>query len=68
MINEANQKKKQKKGGFIVSEKEKKIFETFGEVIPKLSESDKSYLLGLGEGMAIAQAQKQRNEERRAPV
>ena len=52
----------------VMTEKEKKIFETFGEVIPKLSESDKSYLLGLGEGMAIAQAQRQRNEERRAPV
>ena len=49
-----------------MSEKEKKIFETFGEVIPKLSESDKSYLLGPGEGMAIktARVEKQENEER----
>lgn len=36
-----------------MSEKEQKIMETFGKVIPKLSESDKSYLLGLGEGMSI---------------
>lgn len=43
----------EEKKGSAMTEKEKKIFETFGEVIPKLSESDKSYLLGLGEGMAI---------------
>ena len=36
-----------------MSEKEKQIIETFALIIPKLSESDKSYLLGLGEGMAI---------------
>ena len=36
-----------------MSEREKQIIETFALIIPKLSESDKSYLLGLGEGMAI---------------
>ncbi len=36
-----------------MSEKEKQIIETFALIIPKLSENDKSYLLGLGEGMAI---------------
>lgn len=36
-----------------MTEKERKIFETFAKVIPELSESDKSYLLGLGEGMSI---------------
>ena len=36
-----------------MSEREKQIIETFSLIIPKLSESDKSYLLGLGEGMAI---------------
>ena len=36
-----------------MSEKEKQIIETFALVIPNLSESDKSYLLGLGKGMAI---------------
>lgn len=36
-----------------MSEKEKKIMEIFALIIPKLSDSDKSYLLGLGEGMAI---------------
>lgn len=34
-------------------EKERQIMETFAFIIPKLSDSDKSYLLGLGEGMAI---------------
>ena len=34
-------------------EKERRIIETFALIIPKISESDKSYLLGLGEGMAI---------------
>lgn len=34
-------------------EKEKQIIENFAVVIPKLSEADKSYLLGLGEGMAM---------------
>lgn len=34
-------------------EREKQILETFAFIIPKLSENDKSYLLGLGEGMVI---------------
>lgn len=34
-------------------DKEKQIIETFANVIPKLSKEDKSYLLGLGEGMAM---------------
>lgn len=36
-----------------MSEQETKILKTFAVIIPGLSESDKSYLLGLGEGMAI---------------
>lgn len=36
-----------------VSERERKILLTFKEVLPTLSDADKSYLLGLGEGMAI---------------
>lgn len=34
-------------------DKEKQIIETFANVLPKLSKEDKSYLLGLGEGMAM---------------
>lgn len=36
-----------------MEEREKKILENFAVLIPKLSEADKSYLLGLGEGMMI---------------
>lgn len=36
-----------------VTEREREILLTFKEVLPKLSDTDKSYLLGLGEGMAI---------------
>lgn len=47
-----------------MSEKEKQIIKTFAVIIPKLSESDKSYLLGLGEGMAIKiDTQKQDKEK-----
>lgn len=36
-----------------MSDAEKKILETLSRVIPKLSKEDKSYLLGLVEGMAM---------------
>ena len=45
-----------------MSEKEKQIIKTFASIIPKLSESDKSYLLGLGEGMAIKVEEKQKGK------
>ena len=44
-------------------EKEKKIIEVFALLIPKLSENDKSYLLGLGEGMAIKERQRMDREK-----
>lgn len=36
-----------------MSEKEKKIAETFKRVIPDLPEGKKEYLLGMAEGMSI---------------
>lgn len=36
-----------------MTDREKQIIETFAVIVPLLSEIDKSYLLGLGEGMAI---------------
>lgn len=36
-----------------MTDREKQILEIFALIIPELSENDKSYLLGLGEGMAI---------------
>ena len=52
------------KGSESMSEKEKKIIQTFAVLIPKLSASDKRYLLGLGEGMALRfeKAEKQENK------
>lgn len=52
-IGTTRHKQKKKEGEQKVSEKEKQIIENFAVVIPKLSEADKSYLLGLGEGMAM---------------
>lgn len=46
-----------------MSEREKQIIKTFALILPRLSESDKSYLLGLGEGMAIkVDAEKQKEK------
>ena len=39
-----------------MSEKEKKIMETFGRVIPVLTDSEKDQLLAFGEGMALIAA------------
>ena len=40
-----------------MSEKEQKILETFGKVIPEMSELEKEKLLAFGEGMAFAKNQ-----------
>lgn len=37
----------------VMTEREKQILETFALLMPKLSDTDKSYLIGLGEGMSI---------------
>ena len=37
-----------------MSEKQKKILETFKQVLPEMSKEDQNYLLGYGEGMAAA--------------
>lgn len=36
-----------------MSEKDKKIMDTFGRIIPELSELEKEKLLAFGEGMAF---------------
>lgn len=48
-----------------MSEKEKQILETFGRILPKLPESDKSYLLGLGEGMAMSHQREEKQQEKK---
>ena len=42
-----------------MSEKDKKIMETFGKVIPLLSDIEKEKLLAFGEGMAFKANQQQ---------
>lgn len=49
-----------KKGCDPVSEKDKQIMETFGRIVPHLSERDKEKLLAFGEGVAIAVEKKRR--------
>ena len=46
-----------------MSEKEKKILETFSEVVPKLSEIDKERLLAFGEGLAFKAKQQKPAKE-----
>ena len=45
-----------------MSEKEKKILETFGKVIPDLSEMEKEKLLSFGEGMAFMKDKQKKGE------
>ena len=45
-----------------MSEKEKQILETFGKVIPELSELEKEKLLSFGEGMAFKAATASKEE------
>ena len=45
-----------------MSEKEKKILETFGKVIPDLSEMEKEKLLSFGDGMAFMKDRQKKEE------
>ena len=49
-----------------MSEKEKKILETFEKIIPELSETEKEKLLSFGEGMVFMK-NKQKKEEATPP-
>lgn len=46
-----------------MSEKEKKILETIVTAVPKMSEFDKGYLLGMGEAMVNQKKQKNKKGE-----
>lgn len=46
-----------------MSEKQKKILETFKRVLPEMSKEDQNYLLGYGEGMAAALKKKESEEK-----
>ena len=47
--------------------RDKQILETFKTVIPQLSESDKSYLLGLSDGMAMRLGEKDIKQDNGSP-
>ena len=64
IIDTYQQTKSKKEVIYMLAEKEKKIIENFALIIPRLSESDKSYLLGLGEGMAIKIDMQKKDEEK----
>ena len=51
------------KEGEKMSEKEKKILETITEAIPKMSEFDKGYLLGMGEAMVSKKKEGEKDEQ-----
>ena len=46
-----------------MSDKEKQIIDTFGKLIPTLSELDKEKLLAFGEGMAFKASQQQETKQ-----
>lgn len=46
-----------------MSEKEKKILETFGKVIPDLSEMEIEKLLSFGEGMVFMKGRQKQNKK-----
>ncbi len=46
-----------------MSETEKKILETFKEVLPQMSKTQKSYLLGYGEALKEISKMKKAEEE-----
>lgn len=46
-----------------MSEKEKKILETIATAIPKMSEFDKGYLLGMGEAMVSKKQDDRKKKE-----
>jgi hypothetical protein len=52
------------RGEKMLTEKEERIMQTFGAVIPKLPEGDKKYLMGLGDGMALIIKRNELDEKR----
>lgn len=64
-IVQAKQDYNQEKGSEnIMSEKEKKILETIATAVPKMSEFDKGYLLGMGEAM-VKQKSEEKNQDKK---
>lgn len=51
-----------------MSENEMKIMRTFMRILPELTEKQKSYLLGYGDGIISAREDKATKQEREVPV
>ena len=43
---------------------EKQIIESLAEIVPRLPDSQKLYLLGVGEGMAVMSERQQKEKEK----
>lgn len=50
----------------VMSEKEKKILETFEKVLPEMSEIEKEKLLSFGEGMAFMKDKENKEKGKKA--
>ncbi len=50
----------------VMSEKEKKILETFEKVLPEMSEIEKEKLLSFGEGMAFMKDKENKENGKKA--
>lgn len=47
-----------------MNEKEKKIISNFARILPNISEGDKEYLLGVGDGFKLAKKSKQPKKDK----
>ena len=47
-----------------MSEKEKAIIENIAKAIPNMTEENKAYFLGLGEGIALGASQRKEEEKK----
>lgn len=47
----------------MLEQTEQQIIERFSKIIPRLSETNKSYLLGIGEGMIIMTENREEKKE-----
>lgn len=47
----------------VMNETDNKIMQTFGKLVPKLSEIDKIFLLGFSEGLSVHFGENQKNND-----
>lgn len=49
---------------FMLTVQEKQIIESLAEIVPRLPDSQKLYLLGVGEGMVVMSERQQKEKEK----